>query len=63
MEIDWLSSYTDKGRLDILSKVFTLAMNSYFNENYICQEVEISINRTIDNDGQQRDFIVIERIE
>lgn len=58
MNIDWASLYTDTNRLDVLSKALTIALNDYFNENYICQEVEVIITRVSD-----RDIVTIERID
>ena len=58
MNIDWASLYTDNNRLDVLSKALTIALNNYFDENYVCQEVEVLIKRIND-----RDVVMIERID
>lgn len=58
MNVDWVSSYTDNNRLDVLSKALTIAINNYFSENYVCQEVEVIVQRLND-----RDAVFIERID
>ena len=59
MDVNWLSGYTGNARLDVLAKALTLAINQYFSENYICQEVQVFLEKR--HDG--RDAVRIERID
>jgi hypothetical protein len=60
--VDWLSKYTEDGRLDVLAKAISIAINSYLEQNYVAQEVDVKMYRNIEN-GESRDTILIERID
>jgi hypothetical protein len=61
IKVDWDSSYTNAGNVDVIARAFQIALLAYFEQQNIDHECSISIDRIKNDQGKNKDIITISK--